>query len=360
MDQDQPATKRAKHAVSANLSLVPADLLTCILQFSLTTIHAWRYLYGVSRYWRAVMRTRRLVYAHMVVRLNGKRTVREDLISYYSSIPFLGHLDLSFSLSFDDIMQLTTDELNYVTPFSSLLSLTLRGVEAVNDLSLGAISSLTNLRKLDLGGSYNLFHLDALSKLENLQDLNLEQCDGITAEGMTALQSLTALCRLNLEECTAIHSLRFLSLPAFAGLEYLSISNLPHLVDISALTSQNLPTLTELDFSWYITPSRETFTAVGRLTSLEVLRLWPAEEHPENKSVEDFYDTVIYFHGYPDSDILLPLLRNLTRLRILFLETDRFSREDWENLMKFLPHIDEGISGTSVEFTENVGVRNDM
>ena len=263
------------------------------------------------------MRTRRLVYAHMVVRLNGKRTVREDLISYYSSIPFLGHLDLSLN----DIMQLTTDELNYVTPFSSLLSLTLRGVEAVNALSLGAISSLTNLRKLDLGGSYNLSQLDALSKLENLQDLNLEQCDGITAEGMTALQSLTALRRLNLEECTAIHSLRFLSLPAFAGLEYLSISNLPHLVDISALTSQNLPTLTELDFSWYITPSRETFTAVGRLTSLEVLALFPSAEHEENNVIPHGGN-----HLFPnESDALLPLLVNLNHLRVFYNEETRFS-----------------------------------
>ena len=302
------------------------------------------------------MRNRRLVYAYMVVEFDGGdwnrrshvHTVREDLISY-SSIPFLGHLDLSLS-------GMETDEFKYLTEFTSLLSLSLRGVETVNDRTLGAISSLTTLRELNLGGSFHLYRLDALNNLHNLQWLNLTQCYAITTERMTALQSLTALRRLKLDECTAILNLNFLSLPAFAGLEYLSISNLPHLVDISALTCQNLPTLTELNFSWYHTPSSDTFTVVGSLTSLEVLHLWPAEEHPENKSLPDFYFS-LYDNGYPGSENLLPLLRNLTRLRILFLETDRFSREDWENLMKFLPHIDEGISGTSVEFTEMVAAQ---
>ena len=161
---------------------IPADLLSLICQFLLTDLRVWRTAYGVSQYWKQVIKTKPLVYAYMALRVGLMRIyqlrVRDDITSgdivhkLSKHMPLIGHLDISRTYV-QDI------ELRRLSVFSSLTSLNLSGLRFINFYTMKAVSNLISLQELHLQGCSQLPQIESVTRLTRLKILDLTGCSNV-------------------------------------------------------------------------------------------------------------------------------------------------------------------------------------
>lgn len=134
--------------------------------------------------------------------------------------------------------------IRHLKPFklmTELLSLSLRGCTALNDLT--PLGSLPQLKKLDLTGCTGIINLTPISHLVSLEWLELTGCRAVS--DLEPICSLTALQRLCLSGCSGMIDLN--PLKNFRALEWLDLTDCRGVVDIRPL--ENLHRLQWLDLS---------------------------------------------------------------------------------------------------------------
>lgn len=106
-----------------------------------------------------------------------------------------------------------------------------------------ALSKLTSMRRLDLGGCTSLTSVDGLRGLTELDELSLNGCTALT--DLNGLRGLTQLRELELAECTSLTDVD--DLQELHGLRTLNLRGCSSLTDVNGL--RGLTDLQKLDLS---------------------------------------------------------------------------------------------------------------
>ena len=297
-----------------SMSVLPEELVERVCEFAVSEVAEVGPLALASKQLRAVVMSS-CVMGELTIRTAKRFAIDEDgeddedneeakdrassLLEVYlrqaaEHYPLIGAVDVGsedFNVSY-----VGNVHMQIVSSFRSLKRLSLECCVSVADASL--LSSLTSLVELDLSyTSISDQSLRAISiSLTRLTQLDLTDCDSITAEGFACLSSLTSLealdvygtnitdeglyaistsltrlNKLNLESCRSITAEGFACLSSLTSLEELHVYGTNITDEGLNAISTSLTRLTKLSLGRCHSITAEGFACLSSLTSLKKL-----------------------------------------------------------------------------------------
>jgi len=191
---------------------------------------------------------------------------KEEQLLCLTTLSNLTELNLSFCRSLQ-----TPNQLSFISRFSNLSYINISGCQAIGQTFVTEMSSLMNLRHLELKGVRTTSaSLSIFTTLTNITYLDFTRCPRIMTEAIDYLSKLTNLTFLSLAGCDQLSANCFQNLTNLTNLLTLDVgfcklaAGLSHISNFSNLTWLSL---------WKNRVTNDTLRSYAKLTNLTYLDL---------------------------------------------------------------------------------------